>query len=408
MKLEQLAKELEWDIISWRRHLHRYPELGSQEYETAAFVEDQAQKLGLPVENAGRTGRLVILDTGKPGVGVALRADMDALPVRENPNNLKHARDVVSENPGVCHACGHDAHTAMLLGAMHILYAQKERLTGRVYFCFESDEEGGSGWSAMVTALERHCVHTVFALHVLSSLGSGLVSVEDGPRMSGMVRIDATFVGRGGHGSRPDLSINPVFAAASALTNLSVAAANQIDANETVTLGITSIHGGDAYNVIPDRAQVLGTMRYFSIREGEKALAMLKEVFDHTAKMHHCTVEYSPLTCVYIIPTINDPDAAAMARAAFARELGEENVVSVDKWYASETFSEYLRRYKGAMAFLGVRNEELGCAAEHHNEYFDLDESALFRGAMCCAAYAMEALKSQKVAQWQPKSENSL
>lgn len=407
-KLEQQARELENYVISCRRQVHRYAELGGREYQTGAFIEAEAEKLGLEVERVGQTGRLVILDTGRPGNGVALRADMDALPLKENPCNCKRNRVVVSDAPDTCHACGHDAHVAMLLGAMQILAQRREEWRGRVYFCFESDEESGTGWQDMVEALEKRQVHTVFALHVLSSLESGLISVDDGPRMSGMVRVDATFVGRGGHGSRPDLSINPVFAAAAALNNLAIAAANQVDANETVTLGITSIRGGEAYNVIPDRAQVLGTMRYFNLREGEKALQMLKSVFDHTAQMHRCMVEYSPLTCNYIIPTINDPEAASMAREALCRELGEEYVVSADKWYASESFSEYLRRYKGAMGFLGVRNEELGTTAEHHNEHFDVDESVLYRGVMSYAGYAIEALCSEKVAQWKPKSEKSL
>lgn len=403
MKIERLARELEGYVIDCRRRLHRMAEIGGREYKTSAFIEGEVKKLGLSVERAGQTGLLVTLDTGRPGSGVALRADMDALPVRENPCNLKREREVMSDDPNAFHACGHDAHVAMLLGAMQTLVRVKEELSGIVCFCFESDEESGHGWRDMLAALEGKKINTVFAIHVLSSLEHGLVSVEDGPRMTGMVGVNATFVGRGGHGSRPDLSINPVFCAANALNNLAVAAANQVDANEVLTLGITSIHGGDAFNVIPDRAKVLGSMRFFAPQVGEKALKMVKDVFALTAQMNNCSVEFDPMTSIMVIPTINDPDAAAMARETFRTLLGEDSVVPGHKWYASETFSGYLDRYKGAMAFLGVRNEELGCAAEHHNEYFDLDESALYRGVILYASYAQAALASGKVSAWQRK-----
>ena len=388
-KLLELAKKQEAAIIAWRRELHRFPEPGGQEERTGALVENEAKKLGLEVLRIGKTGRIAILDTGRAGKTVALRADMDALPVPEHPWNQKGKRCVISENPGYSHACGHDAHTAMLLGAMSILCEMRDELTGRVLFVFESDEESGTGWPGMIPTLEALGVDRCFAIHVLSSLESGVVNIADGPRMSGMVAVDVTFVGKGGHGSRPDLSVNPVFTAAAALNQLAVAAANQVDANETLTLGITTIDGGRAFNVIPDRARVLGSLRYFKPEVGERALEMLKSVCDHTAAIHGCTVEYGPMTRVYLAPTVNDPVCAELARRGVPDEwLGES-----DRWYASETFSKYLEKWPGALGFLGIRNEELGCGAEHHNEYFDVDESALWRGTVCYAGFAMEALK---------------
>ena len=386
-KLLTLGRKYEADIIRWRRQLHRFPETGGREHRTAALVEDHAKALGLEVLRVGETNRIAVLETGKPGRTVLLRADMDALPVQENPQNLRRERTVVSEHEGVCHACGHDAHTAMLLGAMSMLWEMREELMGRVLFCFESDEESGSGWPVMIPALEKLCVDRCFALHVLSSLESGVVNIADGPRMSGMVAVDVTFVGKGGHGSRPDLSVNPVFTAAAALNQLAVAAANQVDANETLTLGITTIDGGRAFNVIPDRARVLGSLRYFRPEVGEKALGMLKSVCGHTAAIHGCTVEYGPMTRVYLAPTVNDPACAALAR----RAVPEEWQGACDRWYASETFSKYLEKWPGALGFLGIRNEALGCGAEHHNGRFDLDEAALWRGAVCHAGFAVEA-----------------
>lgn len=378
------ARQYESRILSWRRSIHRYAEPGGQEFKTAALVEAEAETLGLPVIHAGEPGRIVVLDTGRPGKTILLRADMDALPVRENPRNLIRERTVLSENEGFCHACGHDAHTAMLLGAMHLL-ASSDSLTGRVLFCFESDEENGTGWPKMLAALEPFRVDRCHSMHVLSSLESGMLSIQDGGRMSGMVAVNAEFIGKGGHGSRPDLSVNPVFAAASALSNLAVAATNQIDPGETLTLGITSIQAGSVFNVIPDRARVLGTMRYFRHEIGLQALQMLKSVFDHTAAMYGCTVEYDPQTRIYVEPVVNDPACAALVRSVIPAQW----LTECDKWYASEPFSAYMKRWPGCMAFLGVRNEALGCAAEHHNEHFDLDEAALWKGTYYYAACAL-------------------
>ena len=388
-RILELGRKFEGDVIRWRRELHRFPEPGGQEFRTAALVEEKAKALGLEVLHAGECGRIAILDTGKPGKTVLLRADLDALPVPEHPENLRGARVVTSENPGYSHACGHDAHTAMLLGAMEILTELKDTLCGRVIFCFESDEENGSGWPVLLPVLEGLNIDTCFAIHVLSSLGSGKISLQSGGRMCGMVAVDAQFVGKGGHGSRPDLSVNPVFAAAAALSNLAVAAANRITPGEVLTLGITAIQGGSVFNVIPDRARILGTMRYFNREIGQIALDMEKSVFDHTAAMYGCTVEYAPRNKIYLEPVVNDADCVRMLRSALPGGWLED----CEPWYASETFSVCMNRWPGALAFLGIKNETLGSGAEHHNEHFDVDESALWRGAVCYAAFAVEALK---------------
>ena len=388
-RILELGRKFEGDVIRWRRELHRFPEPGGQEFRTAALVQGEAQAMGLQVLTVGETGRIAILDTGKPGKTVLLRADLDALPVPEHPENLRGARIVTSENPGYSHACGHDAHTAMLLGAMEILTELKDTLCGRVIFCFESDEENGSGWPVLLPVLEGLNIDTCFAIHVLSSLGSGKISLQSGGRMCGMVAVDAQFVGKGGHGSRPDLSVNPVFAAAAALSNLAVAAANRITPGEVLTLGITAIQGGSVFNVIPDRARILGTMRYFNREIGQIALDMEKSVFDHTAAMYGCTVEYAPRNKIYLEPVVNDADCVRMLRAALPGGWLED----CEPWYASETFSVCMNRWPGALAFLGIKNETLGSGAEHHNERFDVDESALWQGAVCYAAFAVEALK---------------
>ncbi|MEA5049846.1 MAG: amidohydrolase [Oscillospiraceae bacterium] len=400
-KIQKLAGETEGYTIETRRALHRLAELSGLEKKTCAFIEAEAGRLGLPSQRAGDTGLIVTLDTGRPGACVALRADIDALPLRENPENMKGPRACVADDPGACHACGHDAHTAMLLSAMRVLCAMKDDLCGSVCFCFESGEEMGDGWADILGELKKRTVNTAFALHVSSALEHGRLNIGDGARLAGYIPVDVLVRGRGGHGSRPDLSVNPVFCAASVFTNAAVAFVNQIGAGETVTLGITSIVGNvAANNIFADTARILGTMRYFNRAEGEKALEILKSVCTHTAAMNRCTAEFAPMMNILFEPTINDPQAAAKARAWIGELLPAGALAETGPWYATESFSKYLARYRGAFGFLGVRNEEKGCCAEHHNERFDVDESALRTGVEALVKYAQAAAADPEVAGW--------
>ena len=400
LRLPGLIKKNEQYIIDCRRQIHRTAETGGREKRTSAFIRGEAEKLGLPVESVSTTGLLVTLDTGRKGSRVALRADIDALPISENPCNLKGPRSVVSEDPGVSHMCGHDAHAAMLLGAMKTLCEVKDELCGAIYFCFEEGEENGTGFGGMVAALEERNANTVFAIHTASWLEHGLIEVGTGPVMAGVQELDATFIGRGGHGSRPDLSINPVTAAAAAVCELSAAFNGQMDPLDQMTLGITAINGGKTANAFPDTTRVLGSIRFFSAEAGKRALDLTKKVFSRTAEIHGCKVDFGPVMSVYLLPTVNDAEAAEFARRTFAKVLPEGSIVPGVKRFGSETFSHYLAEFKGVYAHLGTGNEELGTTAEHHNEHFDVDESALATGALCYCAYAAAAAADVGIAGW--------
>ncbi len=386
------VKELTDYVVDCRRTIHRFAEVSRQEVKTSTFIQSQIQAAGLSYEIAADTGLFAVLDTGREGPHIALRADIDALPVPENPNNLTGPRVCVSDNPKTSHACGHDAHSAMLLGAMKALAAHKNSLKGKIFFCFEEGEENGAGVQAILDLLDKHRIDTIWAIHVYSALESGKISVEAGPRMAGAAKVNLRFVGRGGHGSRPDLSINPVYCAANFLNNLAVAFANQIDANETVTLGITSIQGGQLGNIIPDTADVLGSLRFFNVKEGEKGLEILKQVAEHTAAMHHCKVEFLD-TVLGVGPVINDAAYAQLAQQAINEVLPADAITHCDKWYASESFSRYLNKYPGVFAFLGTKNLVAGTGAEHHNEYFDVDESILPIGLAATLKYVMAVME---------------
>ena len=386
---------LEPEIISWRRQIHQMAETGGIEFRTSAFIKEKLEEFRIPYDCCEGTGVVGILDTGKEGPHIGLRADFDALPMPEDAYNLKQKKTCISDTPDkTCHACGHDAHTAMLLGAAKVLSAHKDELCGVVYFAFEPGEENGTGYGQMMKALAPYTIDTFWAIHVLNYLPSGQICVQAGPRMAGAFLVDVTFHGKGGHGSRPDLSVNPVFCAANYLTNLSVAFANQIDANETVTMGITAIQGGSIANIIPDDARVIGSMRFFSEKEGKKALDLVKEVAVDTAKYSRCTAEFSPMMNWIGTPLINDDYYSQMAEERLKGVLGEDRVVRADPWYASESFGRYLSQWPGVMAHLGIRNETLGTGAEHHNSRFDVDEGVLKTGVLSTIEYVLGVLEN--------------
>lgn len=380
----RLQAEAQQDyVIESRRTIHRFAEVSGKEFKTSAFIKEEIKKAGLPYEKAGDTGWIAILDTGKPGSRIALRADIDALLVPEEPNNLAGPRVVVSDDPHTSHACGHDAHTAMLLGAMRVLAEQRDNLTGVIYFCFEEGEEDGRGILAMLNQLSAHGVDVCWGIHVYAGLESGKICVSAGPRMAGAAGVGIKVIGRGGHGSRPDMSVNPVFCAASILTNTATAWVNQITAGRTVTLGVTSIQGGEAPNVIPDTADILGSLRFFNDEEGEKAVRIFKNVAEHTAAMNNCQVQFDDRFCVLCAPVINDEYYSNLISTALPEVLPENvTVSSCEPWYASESFSCYRRICPSVLAHLGINNPSYGSGAAHHNGFFDVDEGVLSTGVI--------------------------
>jgi len=383
----KLVDEFEPYIIDCRRKVHALAEPCTQEFQTKAFILEEVQKLGLPYEEVPTNSVIVKLDTGRPGKVVALRADIDALPVKENPENLAGPRVCHSEHDGFCHACGHDGHTSMLLGAMQVITRMKDQLNGTVLFCFEEGEEQGTGIAALLEALKKYHVDVCWGIHVYAGLEEGKISVDAGPRMAGGCGLGTTFKGKGGHGSRPDMAANPLFAAATFLVNLETAMAQQITAGQTVTQGVTMFHAGDAGNVIPEVAKLNGTFRFFDDEEGRKALERYKSVAEATAGMFKCTVEFDENVKLFGGPVINDKACSAVAKEALEDILPEGTVVECEPWYASESFGQWLRAYPGVFAFLGIKNEEAGFGAIHHNERFDFDEKVLRVGAISTAKY---------------------
>lgn len=389
------VKELEQYLYNTRGYLHENPEESGKEFETSKFLQEEVKKLGLSIEPVPGTGFIATLDTGKPGKTVAIRADIDALPMPEAEENLKTKKKYVSKNEGVCHSCGHDAHMSMALTSAKILTELKDQLKGKILFLFEEGEERGLGIEAMINAIKDKEIDGVWGIHVTSFMPSGTINVEAGPRMAGASVIDFDVVGRGGHGSRPDLSINPVFAAANVLVALGSAWANRINVEETVTLGLTMINGGTAMNIIPDKVSIAGTLRFFNKDEADKAIEVIKHTVEYTAKAHYCDVIFgnsSPLSFKSSNPVINDEALSEVAENALMEILPEGAVTRGTNWFASESFRRYSEVAPAVLAFLGMENEELGVGAEHHNVHFDIDEEAMKTGVISTVKFVNDFL----------------
>lgn len=379
-EIKALGLAQEEYVIRMRREFHRDPEPSGEEYRTRERLIREIEAMGLSCKRLPGTGLIAVIEGGLKGPVRLLRADMDGLFVQEEEQNLSRKKDCISGRPGLCHACGHDAHMAMLLGAMRVMAENRERLPGTVYCCFEEGEETNCGISAMLKALEGVPIEECFALHVYSGLRAGQIDVEDGPRMAGTVRVSFHIKGRSGHGARPDQAVNPIIPAAYTIAQLDSAFRAQLDAEEPVTLGICQVAAGESNNVIPERAYIGGTARFFEPSQGEKALAIIGQTASQTAAIHQCSAEFAPEHKVSLNPVINSPKTAERVRDALAGAFGEGVLGRCGRWYASESYSKYLERWGGALGLLGIQNEALGTGAPHHNGKFDLDESALALG----------------------------
>ncbi|MGN0404735.1 MAG: M20 family metallopeptidase [Bariatricus sp.] len=387
LEIKRNVSEQKDYVVRMRREFHKHPEISGKEYHTREILIREIEMMGIPYKMIKGTGIIAILEGSKPGPHRMIRADMDGLPVPEETENLKRKKQCVSCIEGVSHTCGHDAHMAVLLGTMKVLAELKNELEGTVYCCFEEGEETNCGIEAMLEALEEYPVEECFALHVYNGLDSGKVNVVPGPRMAGTVGIGFHIKGKSGHGSRPDQAINPIIPAAHIITQMNSAFVNQLNVEETVTLGIGMVKAGEATNVIPEDAYVGGTARFFNKEEGEKALSIINRIAESTAACHGCGIEFEKRHAISPYPVVNDSNVAMRVSHALEELVGEEHLGECDRWYASECYSAYLAKYAGALGFLGIRNEEYGSGAAHHNGKFDIDEAALQLGVYAEVAF---------------------
>lgn len=359
-------------VISLRREFHRHPELSGQERWTADRIAKELAEIGIPFERVA--GNIIgILACGE-GKRLALRADFDALPLTE-------LTDVPwkSENPGIMHACGHDAHAAILLAAARELYAQRESLHGTINFCFQQGEEIGIGAKECVTYLQqRGGVDLAIGLHIMPLLETGVIDLTPGFRANGAYEFAVDVTGKGGHGSRPDLSQNTLLAACDIVQHITAIPSNRHEAVKTCVISPCIMQVGEKSNILPETAHIAGTIRFCGEDDGE----ILKEKVTSTAAGIAAVYGASAQTLFHAVapyPIYNQADAVTLAKqAACACGLCAQDTPPTS---ASDNFGEFLHAFPGFFAFLGARSNRANTSFVNHAPNFDIDESALPLGA---------------------------
>lgn len=377
-KIAELADGMKPELVATRRDLHEHPELSNREKRTSEMVAARLRALGLEVRTGvGKYGVVALLQGGRPGPVVAVRADMDALPINET-------MDVPykSLNPGVKHACGHDAHTTIGLGVAEVLAKMRDQLPGTVKFIFQGAEEGApageeGGAELMVKegALENPRPQAIFALHDNPVLQTGQIGWISGPAMAAADRFLITIHGKGAHGAQPENSNDPIVIAAQAVEALQDIRSRRISALDPFVLTIGSIHGGNRFNIIPDEVTMEGTVRCLHEATRDQVQAMMRQTLQGVTAAYGAsyTMQYDKFTPV----TVNDPALSAATVPTLERVAGKNNVVPIDPLMVSEDFAYFDQVVPGFYFFLGVGNKAKGITAGLHTAAFDLDEDAL-------------------------------
>lgn len=367
---------LDAQVIAWRRHLHQHPELSFQEHATAAYVETQLQRMnGLTITRPTPTSVLAVLQgKGGPGRTVLLRADMDALPIQEETEF-----DFASMNDGVMHACGHDGHTAMLLGAAQVLSDHPEQVKGEIRFIFQHAEElFPGGGQQVVDAGVMDGVDVAVGTHLFTPVPVGLVALKSGPLMAAPDTFEVTVIGKGGHGAMPHETVDPIVIACHVVTALQAVVSRQRDPLEPAVISVTTIHAGTAHNIIPNAAVLTGTVRTFDEKLREQIPQLMERlvrgITDGFGARYQFKYERGYRA------TVNDPAVTEILREVVRETIGAEALVEAEPTMGGEDFSAYLSRAPGAFIFIGARNEEAGISAPHHHPNFAIDESALAIG----------------------------
>ncbi|AGT31074.1 hypothetical protein M493_03840 [Geobacillus genomosp. 3] len=360
------------DLVQIRRDLHMYPELSFQEVRTPTIIAQFLQDCGLEVKTGvGGRGVTALLRGGKPGKTVALRADFDALPIQDQ-------KDVPykSKIPGVMHACGHDIHTAALLGTAYALSRVKEHLQGNVLFIHQFAEEVIPGGAKAM--IEDGCldgVDVVYGAHVLSNLPVGMIGYKPGALMAAGDKFEIAIKGKGGHGSMPHLSIDPVLVGSQIVLHLQQISASRINAVDPAVVTVCSFHGGDSYNVIPDQATLSGTVRSFSKEAQEAIKSHIEKIVKSSCEMAGAQYEFK---YEYGYPSLwNDPEETERVKRIAELVAGEEHVVELPLQMAMEDFSYYMLERPGSFFLVGGMNRDIEAVYPHHHPKFDVDERSI-------------------------------
>ncbi|MEX2534947.1 MAG: M20 family metallopeptidase [Trueperaceae bacterium] len=387
--LTERFEELFAEMVEFRRDLHMHPELSFEEDRTPRKIADYLTSLGLEVRTGvGGRGVVGVLEGARPGKTVALRADFDALPIQEE-NDLPYASKV----PGVMHACGHDIHTATLLGVAKTLSKSREELSGRVVFIHQFAEEVAPGGAKPM--IEDGCLDgmdVVYGAHVWSSLPLGKVGVRAGDAMAAADTFEVKVKGRGGHGAMPHLTVDPLVVASQLVLNLQQIVSRRVDPLKPAVVTVGSLHAGSAFNVIPDSAFLKGTVRTFDEEVRKEIETAIDQITQGTCAAAGATAEVAYRRGY---PAVRNHVAETETIERLAREmLGDEQVTEVEPVMGGEDFAYYLEKVPGTFFFVGGSNEEQGMNFPHHHPRFNVDERSMLVGGKIFIAAVLEFLGS--------------
>lgn len=368
------------EVVAWRRHMHRHPELSFKEVDTANFLERELAAIdGIEVSRPTPTSLLARLAGGRQGRTLAMRADIDALPLQD-----QKSCDYASGNANVMHACGHDGHAAMLLGAARILAGLRAQVPGEVRFFFQhAEEQHPGGAQQMVDAGVMQGVDQVISAHVMSTLDTGSIAVLDGPALASSDRFVLRLRGRGGHAANPDRCIDPIMIGAQIVGNLQAVVSRNTDPHEALILSVTRFDGGSAFNVIPDTVELWGSVRCFSNQVRAGVPALVERIANGVAAAHGATCELEYIRGYS--PVVNDPAVAERMRAVVRQGIATAALQPIRPLPNSEDFSAFLKHAPGAYVFVGARSAAKGIVHPHHHPHFDFDEDALLHGVQLFA-----------------------
>jgi amidohydrolase len=391
VNIKELAKKYNDYIIERRRFYHSIPELSHEEVKTTKNLVEDLENMGIEVTTfPDYTGLLGLIKGGKPGKTVMLRADIDALPVEE-----KTGLPFASTHPGKMHACGHDAHMSMLLGAAKILVELKDELEGDIKLIFQAAEETAQGAKYYVEKGYLDDVDAVFGMHVWGTVDAPFINFESGDRMASCDTFKLNVKGVSSHGSAPHLGKDAVVAASSIVMNIQTYVSRVNDPTNPLVVTVGKINGGNRFNIIADNVDMEGTIRTYSRELRGQIEADLREIITNTAKALGCeaTLEYSYLPG----PIINEHEHInRIAQNAAIKLYGEESLAPMNKLMGSEDFAFLMEKVPGFYGFLGCLNKEKGIVYSNHHSEFTVDEDVLHRGSALYAQFAFDFLKENK------------
>ena len=385
MSVSGISNKYKQNVINLRREFHKYPEASLHEYKTISKIGEELDKLLIPYKRIADTGIIAEIKGNTPGKTVALRADIDALPVKE----LTEC-EYRSENDGFMHACGHDCHISMLLGTAMILSEMKNELNGTVKLIFQPAEEITLGAKKMIQAGALDGVDGVFGIHVWSDIEHGFVCIQEGPLMASSDFFTINVHGKGGHGSAPHQGVDAVISSSAIVMNLQSIVSRELSPLEPAVVSVGSLNVGSSFNVIASEGTICGTTRCFNPDVRNKFPEMIKRIAIDTASAYRSTaeVEYNFSTPI----VINDANCSKIAEKSLDK-IGAKSI-TIEKITAGEDFAEYLNRAPGIIALVGVRNEAKGACYPQHHPMYTVDEDALEIGTALYAQYALDFLNS--------------